>query len=225
MDLKQVHGHMLNSMDQACKETCAVQSETIESLHGRVAVERLRTRKLESDNANLHAAIEKLQAELAAAKTVADQADTQISSPELDEDGYARLRTPNGHLIDVRRFTDLAELIEAKWLPTDDDDGTWEWRVPIYGPKGEVVSLLPVDEWIQTRKDYALRLNELQVHEDINDYLASGKSAEAIKVGLRNVKEHLEAGRETWALEAVKAMLKAGQAPAKPEELNGEVEP
>ena len=206
MDLKQIHGHMLNSMDQACKETCAVQAETIESLHGRVAVERLRTRKLESDNANLHAAIEKLQAELAAAKTVADQGKAQ---------------TPYERDLGQRAVEMLVQA-GAEMTPVDSETDTWLW--PIYGPEGEVVSLLPVDEWIQTRKDYALRLNELQVHEDINDYLALGKQAEAVKVGLQNVKEHLEAGRETWALEAVKAMLKAGQAPAKPEELNGEVE-
>lgn len=91
------------------------------------------------------------------------------------------------------------------------DDGKCEWRFPFYDGDGNACAVLPLGEWREKRIECARQLERLQNIEDINEYVVRGDVEKGLLVGIRAALAHLEAGRDTWALDGLRKLAKSAQ--------------
>lgn len=111
---------------------------------------------------------------------------------------------------------ELVRLTGAEWR--DDADGNGCWHFPVYDASGNVLAMLPPDEWTDTRKSCALQIQMLQDNQDINEFIVRGETENALLHCIRAALEHVEAGRETHARDVLRKLArKARQAPVNPE--------
>lgn len=105
---------------------------------------------------------------------------------------------------------DVLNSIGAK-CESDVPGSICEWHFPIYDCDGNACAVLPLDEWREKRIECARRLERLQNIEDINEYVVRGDVEKGLLVGIRAALAHLEAGRDTWALEGLRKLAKSAQ--------------
>lgn len=183
-----------------------VQQNTISDLHKRLAKSELNCKTIEK-----HAD---------SAKKLAKTSIERVEQLEAENERLAQARSEqlqDAHMTDEDAenhkdlFEKLCDDLEVEPITVAGDRGgvTEVLGFPIYNMDGEVIHRLPLDEWKDARVACALRMEELEEHEQINYYTGSNKPDRALLHAMGEALEHLVGGRAGHAERLLRATKNA----------------